>query len=79
MVKEGYWYGLPLLLAAGGLMGLRLYVASAFFIILALLVLIFSEIPTARFLLILKPSFLPRTGASSKSKARLSKAEVVVE
>src|SRR5205809_1036107 len=45
MVKEGYWYGLPLLLAAGGLMGLRLYVASAFFIILALLVLNFFRDP----------------------------------
>ena len=45
MVKEGYWYGLPLLLAAGGLMGLRLYAASAFFILLALLVLNFFRDP----------------------------------
>ena len=45
MVKEGYWYGLPLLLAAGGLMGLRLYAASAFFIILGLLVLNFFRDP----------------------------------
>ena len=45
MVKEGYWYGLPLLLAAGGLVGFRLYVASAFFILLALLVLNFFRDP----------------------------------
>jgi phosphatidylserine decarboxylase len=45
MVKDGYWYGLPLFLASGALMGLRLYVASAFFLILALLVLNFFRDP----------------------------------
>lgn len=45
MVKEGYWYGLPLLVAAGGLMGLRMYLAGAAFLILTLLVLNFFRDP----------------------------------
>lgn len=45
MVKEGYWYGLPLLLVAGGLMGLGLYVLGAFFLLVAALVLNFFRDP----------------------------------
>lgn len=45
MVKEGYWYGLPLVLVAGGLMGLGLYAPGAFFLILALLTLNFFRDP----------------------------------
>ncbi len=45
MVKEGYWYGLPLVLIAGGLVGLRLYGAGAFFLVIALLVLNFFRDP----------------------------------
>jgi phosphatidylserine decarboxylase len=52
MVKEGYWYGLPLVLTAGGLMGfwLRerspfLLLLTFFFVILAFLVLNFFRDP----------------------------------
>lgn len=45
MVKEGYWYGLPLVLVAGGLVGFGLYIAGAFFMIVALLVLNFFRDP----------------------------------
>ncbi len=45
MVKEGFWYGLPLMLASGGLMGFRLYGASAFFLVLGLLVFNFFRDP----------------------------------
>lgn len=45
MVKEGYWYGLPLVLISGGLLGFRLYWLGAFFLILALLVLNFFHDP----------------------------------
>jgi phosphatidylserine decarboxylase len=45
MVKEGYWYGLPLVLIGGGLVGLRLYVAGGLFLLLALLVLNFFRDP----------------------------------
>jgi phosphatidylserine decarboxylase len=45
MVKEGYWYGLPLVLVAGGLLGLRVYWLGAIFLILALLVLNFFRDP----------------------------------
>lgn len=52
MVKEGYWYGLPLVLIAGGLLGFGLYwsggfffFAAAFFFILALFVLNFFRDP----------------------------------
>src|SRR3990172_10760572 len=45
MVKEGYWYGLPLVLTSGGLLGFRLYGLGAFFLILALLVLNFFRDP----------------------------------
>jgi phosphatidylserine decarboxylase len=45
MVKEGYWYGLPLVLAAGGLIGLKLYVLGAFFLLVAFLVLNFFRDP----------------------------------
>ncbi|PYV11602.1 MAG: phosphatidylserine decarboxylase family protein [Acidobacteria bacterium] len=45
MVKEGYWYGLPLVLLAGGLMGFRLYGSGAFFLILAVLILNFFRDP----------------------------------
>lgn len=52
MVKEGYWYGLPLVLAGGGLLSLWVFwpgkfliFAAAFFLILALLVLNFFRDP----------------------------------
>ena len=45
MVKEGYAYGLPLLLVAGGLLGLKVYWASLVFILLAAFVLNFFRDP----------------------------------
>ena len=45
MVKEGYWYGLPLVLITGGLIGLKLYLPGAFFFVLALLVVNFFRDP----------------------------------
>jgi phosphatidylserine decarboxylase len=45
MVKEGYWFGLPLVLISGGLLGFRLYWLGAFFLILAALVLNFFRDP----------------------------------
>ncbi len=45
MVKEGYWYGLPLLLVAGGLLGVRLYVPAVVFLIAAIFVLSFFRDP----------------------------------
>ncbi|HEV2494655.1 MAG TPA: phosphatidylserine decarboxylase [Terriglobia bacterium] len=45
MVKEGYWYGLPLLLVSGGLLGLKLYAFALGFLILALFVLNFFRDP----------------------------------
>lgn len=45
MVKDGYWYGLPLVLVAGGLVGFGLYVPGAFFFALACLVLNFFRDP----------------------------------
>jgi phosphatidylserine decarboxylase len=45
MVKEGYWFGLPLLLISGGLMGFGLYVMAAFFLLIALFVLNFFRDP----------------------------------
>jgi phosphatidylserine decarboxylase len=45
MVKEGYWYGLPLVLTAGGLMGVGVFWAGALFLALALLVLNFFRDP----------------------------------
>jgi phosphatidylserine decarboxylase len=52
MVKEGYWYGLPLVLIAGGLMGfwlrersVSLFLLALFFLILAFLVLNFFRDP----------------------------------
>ncbi len=45
MVKEGYWYGLPLVLLAGGLMGFGLRGLGGFFLLLALLVLNFFRDP----------------------------------
>lgn len=45
MVKEGYWYGLPLVLITGGLIGFKLYLPAAFFLVLALLVLNFFRDP----------------------------------
>jgi len=45
MVKEGYWYGLPLVLVSGGLLGVGLYGAGTFFLVLALLVLNFFRDP----------------------------------
>ena len=45
MVKDGYWYGLPLVLISGGLLGFKLYVLGAGFLILALLVLNFFRDP----------------------------------
>lgn len=53
MVKEGYWYGLPLVLVGGGLLGfgffwpgkLFFFIGAAIFLILALLVLNFFRDP----------------------------------
>ncbi len=45
MVKEGYWYGLPLVLISGGLFGLRLVVAGAIFLVIAIFVLNFFRDP----------------------------------
>ncbi|HEY6293383.1 MAG TPA: phosphatidylserine decarboxylase [Terriglobia bacterium] len=45
MVKEGYWYGLPLALIASGALLLGLYGAAALFLILALFVLNFFRDP----------------------------------
>jgi phosphatidylserine decarboxylase len=45
MVKEGYWYGLPLVLLSGGLMGFGMYGPGAFFLLVALLVLNFFRDP----------------------------------
>lgn len=45
MMKEGYWYGLPLVLISGGLIGLRLYVLGAIFLLLALFILNFFRDP----------------------------------
>jgi phosphatidylserine decarboxylase len=52
MVKDGYWYGLPLVLIAGGLVGfwlhdrsLFLLLATIFFVVLAILVLNFFRDP----------------------------------
>jgi phosphatidylserine decarboxylase len=45
MVKEGYWYGLPLVLVSGGSVGLGLYWAAALFLVLAVLVLNFFRDP----------------------------------
>jgi len=52
MVKEGYWYGLPLVLVGGGLLGFGIFwpgkfffLAAAFFLILALFVLNFFRDP----------------------------------
>src|SRR5208283_1442720 len=52
MVKDGYWYGLPLVLIAGGLMGfwlhqrsLFLLIVTIFFAILSILVLNFFRDP----------------------------------
>jgi phosphatidylserine decarboxylase len=45
MVKEGYAYGLPLLLVAGGLMGLKVYWVSLIFLVLAIFVLNFFRDP----------------------------------
>ena len=45
MLKEGYRYGLPLLLGAGGLFALQVYIPAAVFLALALLVLNFFRDP----------------------------------
>src|SRR6267143_608712 len=45
MVKEGYWYGLPLVLLSGGLVGFGLYGLGIFFLLFALLVLNFFRDP----------------------------------
>jgi len=45
MVREGYWYGLPLALIAAGALALGVYVPSAFFFALAILVLNFFRDP----------------------------------
>lgn len=52
MVKEGYWYGLPLVLVGSGLLGFGLFwsgkfffIAAAFFFVLALFVLNFFRDP----------------------------------
>jgi phosphatidylserine decarboxylase len=45
MVKEGYWYGLPLVLVSGGLMGFGLLGLGACFLVVALLILNFFRDP----------------------------------
>jgi len=45
MVKDGYWYGLPLVLISGGLLGFRMYALGAIFLVVALLVLNFFRDP----------------------------------
>jgi len=52
MVKEGYWYGLPLVVAGGGLLGIGFlwpakffFLAAVFFFLLALFVLNFFRDP----------------------------------
>lgn len=45
MVKEGYGYGLPLLLIAGALFGLRIIIPASLFLIAAILVLNFFRDP----------------------------------
>ena len=48
MVKEGYAYGLPLLLVAGGLIGLKVYWVGLIFLVLAIFVLNFFRDPERR-------------------------------
>jgi phosphatidylserine decarboxylase len=45
MVREGYWYGLPLALIAGGALYLHLYPAAVLFLILTLFILNFFRDP----------------------------------
>jgi phosphatidylserine decarboxylase len=45
MVKEGYWFGLPLVLISGGLFGLGLKIPGFFFLVVAVLVLNFFRDP----------------------------------
>src|SRR5436190_20222770 len=45
MVKDGYWYGLPLLLIAGGLIGFGLYASGALFLLVTAFVLNFFRDP----------------------------------
>jgi phosphatidylserine decarboxylase len=45
MVKEGYWYGLPLALIAGGALALKLYPAAVLFLILTFFILNFFRDP----------------------------------
>lgn len=45
MVKEGYWYGLPLVIVAGGLFFLGVYAPAVLFLVLAVLVLNFFRDP----------------------------------
>jgi phosphatidylserine decarboxylase len=45
MVKEGYWYGLPLILISGGLFGLGLKGLGVLFLVAAILVLNFFRDP----------------------------------
>jgi phosphatidylserine decarboxylase len=45
MVKEGYWYGLPLVLISGGLFGLGLKGLGVLFLVVAVLVLNFFRDP----------------------------------
>lgn len=45
MVKEGYWYGLPLVLVGGGLVGFGLYAPGGFLLLFALLILNFFRDP----------------------------------
>jgi phosphatidylserine decarboxylase len=45
MVKEGYGYGLPLVLIGGGLLGFRMYWLGALFLLLALFILNFFRDP----------------------------------
>jgi len=48
MVKEGYAYGLPLLLVAGGLIGLKVYWVGLIILVLAIFVLNFFRDPERR-------------------------------
>jgi phosphatidylserine decarboxylase len=45
MVREGYWYGLPLLLTAGGLFNFHVFLPGTLFLVFGLLVLNFFRDP----------------------------------
>jgi len=48
MVRDGYWYGLPLLLAAVLLLFLRLFIPASLFLLISIFVLNFFRDPERR-------------------------------